>query len=96
MSNNAYSELYDLEFIGTINGLNESIKEYYKVSKHNIKETNNFLNFFEKDWKVLNDLINKTPDKNLPNKSELIFQEMNKLESIVNQLKKIQIQMIQI
>ena len=88
MSNNAYSELYDLEFIGTINGLNESIKEYYKVSKHNIKETNNFLNFFEKDWKALNDLINETPDKNLPNKSELIFQEMNKLESIVNQLKK--------
>ena len=88
MSNNPISELYDFEFIGTINGLNESIKEYYKVSKHNIKETNNFLNFFEKDWKVLNDLINETPDKNLPNKSELIFQEMNKLESIVNQLKK--------
>ena len=88
MSNNASTELYDLEFIGTINGLNESIKEYYKVSKHNIKETNNFLNFFEKDWKTLNDLINKTPDKNLPNHSELIFQEINKLESIVNQLKK--------
>jgi len=88
MSNNLSSELYDLEFIGTINGLNESIKEYYKVSKHNIKETNNFLNFFGKDWKTLNDLINETPDKNMPNQSELIFQEMNKLESIVNQLKK--------
>ena len=88
MSNNAASELYDLEFIGTINGLNESIKEYYKVSKHNIKEANTFLNFFEKEWKALDNLINETPNNNIPNQSELISQEMNKLESITNQLKK--------
>ena len=30
-------DIYDDEFINLINGLNESIKEYYKVSKYNIK-----------------------------------------------------------
>ena len=86
MSNNIHPELYDLEFIAIINNLNESIKEYYKVSKHNIKETINFLSLFEQKWNLLENLNNETP--NLPNHSEKIVQEMNKLEEIINELKK--------
>ena len=30
-----YNQIYDEEFVSLINSLNESIKEYYKVSKNN-------------------------------------------------------------
>ena len=31
-----YDQIYDEQFVSLINSLNESIKEYYKVSKNNI------------------------------------------------------------
>ena len=39
--------LIDSEFIGFINSLNESIKEFYNVAKYNTKEANAFLDLLD-------------------------------------------------
>ena len=51
-------DIYDEEFISLINCLSDSIKEYYKISKHNLKETNKFLENFESQWKSTQNTLN--------------------------------------
>ena len=81
-------DIYDDEFINLINGLNESIKEYYKVSKYNVKETNNFLLLFEKQFKKIETSLNEMwPDTSSGNLNG-IFQTILQLQNIVDQLQK--------
>ena len=81
-------DLYNDEFIELINGLNESIKEYCKVFKHNIKETNNFLKYIENQRKIIEDsFINFKNNNSLGNINEL-FLKLNGIKDIVNQLQK--------
>ena len=86
--NNISPDLYDDEFIRIINGLNESIKEYYKVSKHNVKETNNFLLLFEDQFKKIETSLNEI-SQNMPSQNiNGIFQKILQSKNIVDQLQK--------
>ena len=79
-------DIYDEEFIGYINGLNESIKEHYKVLKNNIKQTNEFLNFFKQQWELMKNSLNEIIlNKSLSNVNQ-IFQIMENSQKIINDL----------
>ena len=79
-------DIYDEEFIGYINGLNESIKEHYKVSKINIKLTNEFLNFFKQQWETMKNSLNEIIlNKSLSNINQ-ILQIMDNSQNIINEL----------
>ena len=73
----------DSEFIGFINSLNESIKEFYNVAKYNTKETNAFLDLLEPQWDSISSLLNSNKDENISKIFEIIIQ----CKSIVNQLR---------
>ena len=77
----------DSEFIGFINSLNESIKEFYNVAKYNTKETNAFLDLLEPQWdsiaSLLNSISTSNKDENITKILEIIIQ----CKSIVNQLR---------
>ncbi len=76
-----FQDIYDDEFIGLINNLNDSIKTYYNVSKYNIKETNDFLLIFEKQWKTMEEsLIKLSQKKSIDN----ISKGINKLRNNTN------------
>ena len=81
-------EIYDEEFIALINGLNESIKEHYKVFKHNIKETNNFLLHFEELSKLIESSLKLLIQNNSLEKIKEIFQKIKEEQNIVQQLQK--------
>lgn len=49
----------DSEFISLINGLSESIKEYYNVSKHNVRGTNTFLQDLKEKVNILSQILNE-------------------------------------
>ena len=79
-------DLYDEEFISLLNCLSDSIKEYFKISKHNIKETNKFLDNFEKQWNSMQNSLNPIiQNSSFPNKNE-VFQSIIQSQSIINQL----------
>ena len=79
-------DIYDEEFIGYINGLNESIKEHYKVSKNNIKQTNEFLNYFKQQWETMQNSLNEIIiNKSLSNINQ-ILQIMENSQNIINEL----------
>ena len=82
------TNVYDEEFIGLINGLNESIKEYVKVSKHNINETNNFLLLFENHWKDMENLLNEITPEELTEKINEIFIKINESQNLISQLQR--------
>jgi hypothetical protein len=72
-------------FIKIINSFNSSIKQYYEVSKYNLKESNNSLNILEKEIKNIEDSINDISYK----KSfdiKAILQNLVKVKSTINQL----------
>ena len=56
--------LIDSEFIGFINSLNESIKEFYNVAKYNTKETNAFLDLLDQQFESLASLLNSISNPN--------------------------------
>ena len=78
--------IYDNEFIALINGLNESIKEYYKVSNHNISETNNLISFYEENNKSLEILLNEIINTNQFNRLNEFISQINNINEIMNQL----------
>ena len=55
---------YNDEFISLINGLNESIKEYYKECRNNISEINNFISYYEQQYQLIDILINDIINNN--------------------------------
>ena len=59
-----FDQVYDDDFVSLINGLNESIKEYYKVSKNNIQEANSFILFYEKQGIAIQKLMDEIVSTN--------------------------------
>ena len=82
------NSIYEEEFINLINSLNESIKEYYKVSKHNIKETNNFLSIFEKEWKEMDKPLKEEIQKNSSENINKITIKVSQSQNIITQIQK--------
>ena len=70
-------DIYDDELITLINGLNESIKEYYKVSRLISNETNNYISAYEKEKQSIEVLIRDV----INNKQ---YQKLNELYNILN------------
>ena len=87
-TNNISPDIYDEEFISLINGLNESIKEHYKVSKYNARETNNFLLLFEKQFKKIETSLNEISPETSSENLNGIFQAILQSQNIVDQLQK--------
>jgi len=77
----------DSEFIGFINSLNESIKEFYNVAKYNTKETNAFLDLLEPQWDSIASLLNSISTSNKDENIGKIFEIIIQCKSIVNQLR---------
>ena len=82
-----YNKLYDDDFVNLINSLNESIKEYYKVSRNNISEANSFLSFFEQQGQKIQVLIDDIINSNSYEKANEVFAQIPKINDIMNQLK---------
>ena len=79
-------DIYDEEFISLINCLSDSIKEYYKISKHNLKETNKFLENFESQWKSTQNTLNSLIQNSLLSNKNELFQTISQSQNIINQL----------
>ena len=77
----------DSEFIGFINSLNESIKEFYNVAKYNTKETNAFLDLLEPQWDSIASLLKSISTSNKDENISKIFEIIIQCKSIVNQLR---------
>lgn len=81
-----FEQVYDDDFVSLINGLNESIKEYYKVSKNNIQEANSFILFYEKQGISIQKLMDEIVSTNSYEKISEFFEQIPKLNEIMSQL----------
>ena len=83
---NKYNQVYEDEFISLINGLNESIKEYYKVSRNNINEANSLLSFYEQQGKGIQALMDEIKNANSYERINEVFVQIPKINEIMTQL----------
>ena len=74
----------DKEFIAFINFLNESIKEFYLSAENNCREINIALDLFQP---IFNNIISLLNGINNQHQKEAIIENINKCESICNQIK---------
>jgi len=74
----------DKEFIAFINFLNESIKEFYLSTENNCREINIALDLFQP---IFNNIISLLNGNNNQHQKEAIIENINKCESICNQIK---------
>lgn len=81
-----FDQIYDDDFVSLINGLNESIKEYYKVSKNNIQEANSFILFYEKQGIAIQKLMDEIASTNSYEKISEFFEQIPKINEIMSQL----------
>ena len=81
-----FDQVYDDEFVALINGLNESIKEYYKVSKNNIQEANSFISFYEQQGNIIQKLMDEIVSTNSYEKVSEFFEQIPKINEIMSQL----------
>lgn len=81
-----FDQVYDDDFVSLINGLNESIKEYYKVSKNNIQEANSFILFYEKQGIAIQKLMDEIVSTNSYEKISEFFDQIPKINEIMSQL----------
>ena len=80
------NQIYDDEFVSLINGLNESIKEYYKVSRNNISEAKNLLIYYkQQQGEVLQSLMNETNQNSFDRDNERL-EQIPKINEIIDQL----------
>ena len=82
-----FNQIYDEEFVNLINNLNESIKEYYRVSKSNIIEASSFLSFYEQQGEEIQGLIEKITNSNTNENINKILNQFPKINDIMSQLK---------
>ena len=83
---NISNKIYDDEFVLLINSLNESIKEYYKVSKNNIIEANTFLSYYQKQGQEIQSLIDEIKNSNSYQRIDKIVEQIPKIDEIMEQL----------
>ena len=76
----------DSEFIGFINSLNDSIKEFYLVAKYNSKETNTFLELFDPLLNSIVNLLNKFCVQNKQENISKILDNIVQCKNILNQV----------
>ena len=86
-NNRNNKNLYNEEFVSLINTLNESIKEYYKVSKNNIEEANSFISFYEQEGKKIQLLTDENPNSNSYERINEIIEQIPIINEIMSQLK---------
>ena len=79
--------LIDSEFIGFINSLNESIKEFYNVAKYNTKETIAFLDLLDQQFDSLASLLNSISNPNNSENITKIVEIIIQCKNIDNQLR---------
>ena len=80
------NNLYDEEFVSLINRLNDSIKNYYKVSRHNIAEVNTYISYYEQQYQSIDILINEIINTNQ-------YQRLNDLYDMNNKNKELLIKL---
>ena len=83
---NNYNQLYDEDFISLINNLNESIKEYYKVSRSNINEANSFISYYKQQGNAIQSLIDEIIKTNSYKRVNEVFEQIPKIDEIMSQL----------
>ena len=81
-----FDQIYDDDFVSFINGLNESIKEYYKVSKNNIIEANTFLSYYQKQGQEIQSLIDEIKNSNSYQRIDEILEQIPKIDEIIDKL----------
>ena len=81
------NKIYDEEFVSLINSLNESIKEYYKVSKNNIIEANNILDSYQQQAQIINNLIIEINNTSSYEKLDELFDLTRKTLEVIIQMK---------
>ena len=79
-------DIYDEELISLINGLNESIKEYYKVSRLSTNEISNFVSAYEKQKQSIDYLINDIIHSKQYQRLNGLFNFLNKINEIINKV----------
>ena len=83
---NKGTSIFDDEFISLINGLSDSIKEFYKVSKYNISETSSFITYCEEQVQSMSLLINEILNNNQFERISEFIEKIDKINEIVSQL----------
>ena len=83
---NKSTSFFDDGFISLINGLNDSIKEFYKVSKYNISETSSFISYCEEEGQSMSLLINEILNNNQFERISEFIEKIDKINEIVSQL----------
>ena len=87
VSKEIVNKIYDEEFVSLINSLNESIKEYYKVSKNNIIEANNILDSYQQQAQIINNLILEINNTSSYEKLDELFDLTRKTLEVIIQMK---------
>ena len=82
-----YNQIYDEEFVSLINSLNESIKEYYKVSKNNISQANSILILYDQQAQAIINLMNLIVSTSSYDKLNELFEQIPKILEVIKQMK---------
>ena len=83
---NKGTSIIDDGFVSLINGLSDSIKEYCKVSKHNISETSTFISYCEEQGQSMSLLIEEILTNNQFERISEFIEIINKINEIISQL----------
>ena len=78
--------LLDGDLVSLINGLIESLKEYYKVSRSNNSDANKIFLFYQEEEQNLKILLNEIVNNNQYQKINELFDKINILNKIIAQL----------
>ena len=70
-----------------INSLNESIKEYYKVSKNNINQANSILILYDQQAQAIINLMNLIVSTSSYDKLNELFEQIPKILEVIKQMK---------
>ena len=81
-----YDLIYDDEFVSLINRLNESIKEYYKVTKNNITDASSVLSFYEDQGKSIQELLEQIMNQSGSVEINDMVEQFSKINDIMTQL----------
>ena len=82
-----YNQIYDEEFVSLINSLNESIKEYFKVSKNNISEANTILISYDQQAESIINLMNLIVSTSSYDRLNELFEQIPKVLEVIKQMK---------
>ena len=82
-----YNQIYDEEFVSLINSLNESIKEYFKVSKNNITEANTILISYDQQAQQIINLMNLMVKNSSYDRLNELFSQIPRVLEVIKQMK---------